>query len=139
MYSKDYDNDFDYNDQVLDYMANAVHRNYPYDNADPDRLTGSSPLVYLISSCELTAAVKRGRPTCPEGSKINKTIISYLPGSVLSRLRAILNAAPSACYFTDGFKQAEMRMIPKASKPPTRPESATVPSLPITTTQDIRQ
>ena len=119
MYSKDYDNDFDDNDQVLDYMANAVHRNYPYDNADPARLRGSSPLDCLISSCELTAALKRGRLTCPEGSKINKTIISYLPDSALSRLRAILNVAPSAGYFTDWFKQAEMRMITKTGKPPT--------------------
>ena len=59
MYSKDYDNDFDDNDQVLDYMGNAVHRNYPYDNADPARLRGSSPLDCLISSCELTAALTR--------------------------------------------------------------------------------
>ena len=123
MYREDYDDDFDDNDQVLDYMATAVHRTYPYENADPARLTGSSPMDCLISSCELAAAIKRGRPTCPGGSKINKTILSYLPDSTLSRLRAILNAALSAGYFPDGFKQAEMRMIPKAGKPPTRPES----------------
>ena len=62
MYSEDYDNYFDNNDQVLDYMAIAVHRTYPYDNADPARLIGSSPLDCLISSW-LAAALKRGRPT----------------------------------------------------------------------------
>ena len=123
MYSEDYDNYFDNNAQVLDYMAIAVHRTYPYDNADPARLTGSSPLDCHISSCELAAAIKRGRPTYPGGGKINKTIISYLPDIALSRVRAILNAALSVGYFPDGFKQAEMRMIPKAGKPPTRLES----------------
>ena len=104
-------------------MTAAVQRTYPYPQAAPARLTGSSPMDCFILSCELAAAIKRGRPTCPGGSKINKNIISYLPDSALSRLRAILNAALSAGYFPDGFKQAEMRIMPKAGKSPTRPES----------------
>ena len=105
VYSQDYDNDFDDNDQVLNYMATAMDRTYPYNNADPARLTGSSPLDCLISSCKLAPAIKRGRPTCPGESRINKTIFSYLPDSALSRVRAILNAALFAGYFSNGFKQ----------------------------------
>ncbi|KAK8373767.1 hypothetical protein O3P69_011696 [Scylla paramamosain] len=36
---EDYDDDFDDNDHVLDYMAHAVYRTYPFDSADPARLT----------------------------------------------------------------------------------------------------
>ncbi|XP_063850376.1 uncharacterized protein LOC135094309 [Scylla paramamosain] len=78
---EDYDDDFDDNDLVLDYISTVVQRTYPYDNADPDRLTDSA------------------------------------------LFQAIFNAALSAGYFPDGFKQAEMRMIPKAGKPLTHPES----------------
>ena len=123
VFREDYDDDFDDNDRVLDYMADSTYRTIPYATADPTRLTGTSPLDCFISAQELTAAIKRGKPTCPGGSKINSTILSYLPDSALSRLRAIFNAALSAGYFPDSFKQAEMRMIPKAGKPPTRPES----------------
>lgn len=123
VYREDYDDDFDNNDHVLDYMAHAVYRTFPFDSADPARLTGTSQLDCFISAQELAAAIKRGKPTSPGGSKINRTILSHLPASALARLRAIFNAALSAGYFPDGFKQAEMRMIPKAGKTPTRPEN----------------
>ena len=114
------DNDFDDNDKVLYSKVTAMHRTYPYDNAYPARLTGFSPLDCLISSSGLAAAIKRGRPTCPKGGRINKTINSYLRHSALFRLRATINPALSAGKFPDGFKQAEMQMIPKVGKPPTR-------------------
>ena len=67
IHNEDYDNDFDNNYQVLNYMATGVQRTYPYNKVDPARLTGSS-LDCLMPSCELAVAVKRGRPSCPGGS-----------------------------------------------------------------------
>ncbi|XP_045117854.1 uncharacterized protein LOC123508314 isoform X2 [Portunus trituberculatus] len=82
-----------------------------------------------------------GDTTQPEQSTTCTGILgSWLPGqmfdcirvedSAFSRLRDIFNAALSAGYFPNGFKQAETRMIPKAGKPPTRPEN--YPSGPVT-------
>ena len=64
-----------------------------------------------------------------ESSKINRIMLSNLPDSALDRLRAIFNAALSAGYFPDSFKEAEMRMIPKPGKVPTRPDSYRLISL----------
>ncbi|MPC44696.1 RNA-directed DNA polymerase from mobile element jockey [Portunus trituberculatus] len=110
-------------------MATAVQRTYPFDNDEPAHLTGTSPLDCVISAQELDAAVKGGRPTCPGGSKINRTILLYLPNSAFTRLWAIFNAALSAGNFPNEFKQAEMRMILKAGKVPTHLENYCLISL----------
>lgn len=115
-------NDLDDNEAVLNYMNVNLHRTRAFDRADPARLTGNAPLNCLISSWELAGSIK-GKSTCPGVSKINKTILSHLPDSALARLRAIFNAALSAGYFPHAFKEAEMRMIPKAGKDTTRAEN----------------
>ena len=113
------DKDFNDNDTVLDFLGANGHRASPYNEADPSRLLGDSPLSCLISSEELKAAIRSIKSTCPGGSKINKTIIANLPDCALGRLRCILTAALSAGYFPGSFKGAEMRMIVKPGKVPT--------------------
>ena len=108
---------------MLDYLRANGHRVSPFNEADPSRLSGDSPLGCLISSEELKAAIRSSKSSCPGGSKINKTIIENLPDCALGRLRCVLTAALSAGYFPDGFKAAEMRMIVKPGKVPTQPDS----------------
>ena len=116
------DND-NIDDSVQNYMTDNILRTTPFDTADLTRLTGTTTLDCLISSRELTAALKSGRTTAPGSSKINRTILLNLPAPALDRLRAIFNATLSAGYFPDGFKGAVMTMVPKSGKVPTRPDS----------------
>ena len=119
----DDDNDFANNDIVFEFLRANGHRISPHAGADPSRLSGTSLLDSLISSEELKFAIRSSKSTCPGGSKINKTVLTHLPDCSLDRLRGIFNAALSAGYFPDRFKEAEMRMIVKSGKDPTRPDS----------------
>ena len=123
VYTDNFDDDFDENEPVLDYMTNNTHRAQPHDRADPARLTGDTLLDCRISSEELAHAIKGGRTTSPGGSGIDRTILSYLPQAATRRLLEIFNAALSAGYFPTAYKGAVMRMIPKAGKVLTRPEN----------------
>lgn len=111
----------DDNDNVLDYLRRNTDRLSPHEMADPDRLTGDSALSCRISLEEIRNTFRRGRPTAPGSTKINKTVLQHLPESALKRLKDIFNASLSAGYFPDSFKKAEMRMIVKPGKDPTRP------------------
>ena len=117
------DEDFEDNDNVLNYLRQNGNRLTPHQAADPARLTGATAMDCLISSEELRAAVRGSKATAPGHSAINKTILSHLPDQAMGRLRDILNAALSAGYFPDGFKGAEMRMIVKSGSDPSRPDS----------------
>lgn len=116
------DGDVD-NDEVLDFLRVNLERTTPYGSADPARLTGASTMDCRISTQELVRAIRKSKNTCPGSSGINKTILSHLPECALGRLRAIFDAALSAGYFPDLFKEAEMRMVAKPGKVPTRPDS----------------
>ncbi|KAG0702596.1 hypothetical protein GWK47_025047 [Chionoecetes opilio] len=104
-------------------MTDNLRRSTPYESADPTRLGGASELDCLISSGELRGVLRRSRSSCPGVSGINKAILSYISGLAMDRLRDILNAALSAGYFPDRFKEADMRMLIKGGKAPTRPDS----------------
>ena len=119
----DDDNDFANNDIVFEFLRENGHRISPHVGADPSRLSGTSLLDSLISSEELKYAIRTSKSTCPGGSKIKKTMLAHLPDCALDRLRGIFNAVLSAGYFPDHFKEAEMRMIVKSGKVPTRPDS----------------
>lgn len=116
--------EFDNNDidNVLNYMTANLHRTTPYNTADLTRLDGSTTLNCRMTLQEVTRAIGK-KTTCPGRSGINRTILHNLPVPAVKRLRDILNSALSAGYFPDLFKEAEMRMIPKPGKPPTRPDS----------------
>ena len=119
------DEDYDDNETVLEHLNlnNNILRTHPYNNADPTRLTGQTALDCLISRQDIRQAIRTSKSTCPGASKINKTILLNLPDGALTRLRDVLNAALSAGYFPDRFKGAEMRMLVKPGKVPTRPDS----------------
>lgn len=117
------DNDVDDdNPTVINYMNENIHRTSPFHTADTDRLTGQTHLDCEISSVELTDVIRGSKMTCSGSSKINKNVLSHLPGYAWSRLRNVFNAALSAGYFPDRFKAAEMRMIVKPGKVPTLPD-----------------
>lgn len=115
------EDDEDDNEEILEYLRRNSDRLSPHESADPDRLTGDSALSCRISMEEIKNTFRRGRPTCPGSSKINKTVLQHLPEPALNKLKEILNAALSAGYFPDSFKKAEMKMIVKPGKDPTRP------------------
>ena len=56
------------------------------------------------------------KKTCPGQSGINKTIMKKLPAVAIEKLRGIYNAALTAGYFPDKFKEAVIRLIPKHGK-----------------------
>ena len=87
------------------FRANG-HRISSHVGADPSRLSGTSLLDSFISSEELKFAIRASKSTCPGGNKINKTVLSHFPDCALDRLRGIFNAAFSAGYFPDRFKEA---------------------------------
>lgn len=126
----DNNDDSDENKRVLNFLTDNIQRTKPHDTADPVRLSGKSPLTCLISAHELAHAIWHSKTSCPGKSGIKKTVLSHFPDSALCRLREIFNASLSAGYFPDWFKAAEMWMITKAGKPPTRPESYRPNSLP---------
>lgn len=84
---------------------------------------GFTHLTSLISQAELSSALKGRKSSSPGSSRINKTILTHLPGVAMDRLRGISNAALSVGYFPDCFKAAEMKLILKPGKGLTNPES----------------
>lgn len=104
-------------------MTANLYRTTPHGTADSARLTGASHLDCKISTEESGAAITSSKTTAPASRRINKLILSHLPGCALQRLRDIFSAALSTGYFPYGVKGAQMRLIPKPGKPPTRPEN----------------
>lgn len=119
---QDNDEDDD-NDIVLNYMADNARRTKPHETTDLSRLTGDAGLNCFIMTNELTYDIRSIKTTCPDMNIINKTTVSHLPEDALNRLRKICNSVLFTGHFRGRFKEAEMRMIAKPGKDPTRPDS----------------
>lgn len=107
---------------VMETLNIQQERITPFTNADITRLSGNTIINCRISIFGVTHSIKKTKSTCPENSKINKTILSKIPAGVVNQLTITYNATLSAGYFPDCFKGAEMRMLAKPVKPLTRPD-----------------
>ncbi len=59
----------------------------------------------------------------PGESKINKTILTKLPDSVIKELAEIFSHTLSMGYFPHNSKQATIKLIPKQGKDPRNPQN----------------
>lgn len=105
--------------EVKDFLTDNIHRTFPYDTADENRLNNiNNPITEEITLDEIKFHIKRMKKTCPGESGINKTILRHLPEAAIARLHKIFNATVSAGYFPDKWKASTIRLIPKTGKSP---------------------
>lgn len=123
------DDDFNEDSDVLNYLAGNEDMTFPFQQADLTHFQVNTSLDCLISTKELTDVLRSSKATCPGSSRINKTILAKLPAPAIRRRRDIYNDVLSARYLPDLLKEAEMQMVVKLGKVPTRPDNYLLISL----------
>lgn len=93
----------------------------PYHTSDLSRLNNQEYTTATITLQEITNTIKSFKNNTPGHSKINKTILTNLPESALTKLTEIFNHTYSAGYFPQAFKTALIKLIPKPNKATTDP------------------
>ena len=114
---------FDQNTEnmVNDFLVNNAHIYIPLPRGDPGNLNNNSQLLYKITSEHVLQVIKRLKNNTPGNTKINKVILQKLPSEAIDTLTILLNISLSMGYFPKQFKHANIKLIPKANKPPSNP------------------
>lgn len=86
-------------------------------------LSHEDPLISPISVEDVTNGIKHIKNEAPGLSQIRKTELLQLPPIMIHRLASIYNASLASGYFPKRFKTAVIVLIPKAGKPPNKPEN----------------
>lgn len=96
-------------------------------NTDPmvnlQNLSHEDPLISPISVEDVTNGIKHIKNEAPGLSQIRKTELLQLPPIMIHRLASIYNVSLASGYFPKRFKTAVIALIPKAGKPPNKPEN----------------
>lgn len=80
-------------------------------------------MIAPITLEEITKVIKGIKNKAPGISLIRKPEVTNIPPTMIQCLINILNASLASGYFPQRFKTALLTLIPKAGKPPNRPEN----------------
>ena len=101
---------------VFEHLQNNLHRTFPYANTDITRLDTDNTDT-TITEDEVKNIINKLKKTSPgKKSRINKVIMIHVPNNAITRLTNIYNNTLSAGYFSDRWKHAIIRLIPKDGK-----------------------
>lgn len=109
-----------HSDHITAYINTQHDRITPHDNVDLSRLNNNF-YDREISTEEITRHIRRMKNKAPGSTNITKEILEKCPPAAINNLRDIFNACLATGYFPNQFKEATIKFIPKANKPPKNP------------------
>ncbi|XP_042880256.1 uncharacterized protein LOC122258401 [Penaeus japonicus] len=108
---------------VIEEIAMRANQLTPDPLVDLGNLLIEEPLTAPFTINDINKVIRSMKNKAPGISQIRKTDITNLPPIMIQRLLSICNAALASGYFPSRFKTALVTLIPKAGKPPNRPEN----------------
>ena len=115
--------DEDTEEMVMEALEEGSERLTPAVNIDFGQLNSDDPIITPITEADVLRIISKMKNKSPGSSKIRKPEMVNLPPVMVSRLVHIFNASLACGYFPQVFKAAILTLIPKAGKPPNRPEN----------------
>ena len=110
-------------EMVMEALEEGRDRLTPDHTIDFDHLSADDPLIAPITEADVLRIISKMKNKAPGISKIKKPEMVNLPPRMVERLTNIFNASLACGYFPRVFKAAVITLIPKAGKPPNRPEN----------------
>lgn len=113
--NQDFDNETER--MVNEFLQQNEDRYKSFPVINLSRLDPENPVIKPITVQKVINTINSFKnKKAPGNSKINKMILQKIPKNMLKNLTHIYNAALSAGIFPDKFKEALLKLIPKAGK-----------------------